>query len=69
MKNITVVPGIEDHGPICEKPTRPWSCSDKTGFPDILRPGLESTKKSKIDLIIMVVLFTIFYKTMVLYRY
>ena len=23
----TVVPGIEDHSPMCEKPTRPWSCS------------------------------------------
>ena len=23
----TVVPGIEDHGPICEKSTRQWSCS------------------------------------------
>ena len=45
---ITVVLGIEDHGPICEKPTRPWSCS--VIRPDFrirfLRPGLESTKKS-----------------------
>ena len=39
MDSIVIVHGTHKNGPICEKP-------HKTGFLDILRPGLESTKKS-----------------------